>query len=86
MIKKGQILSKEYYKYGGVFTGSLKGMRYKVQKMDEKIKVHVWYEPYCYDIAKKEEMIEEVFEFSKEGLDKAVDWLNETYLTRHAKL
>lgn len=83
MIKKEQILSLEYYNYGGVFTGSLQGMRYRVEKVKEEeveyFVVHAWKEPYGYDVTPKEDRKQKKFIFSDEGAQKAVEWLNLLY-------
>ena len=83
MIKKEQILSLEYYNYGGIFTGSFQGMRYRVEKVKEGEKavfvVSVWKEPYSYDATSHEYMKVEKFSFSNEGAQKVVDWLNLLY-------
>ena len=89
MIKKEQILSLEYYNYGGVFTGSLLGMRYRVEKVKEEdnafFVVHVWEEPYNYDITPHEEMKMKKFSFSDEGAQNVVDWLNLLYEEEYKK-
>ena len=83
MIKKEQILSLEYYNYGGIFTGSLRGMRYRVEKVKEEdgtcFMVHTWKEPYGYDVTPKEDMKMKKFIFSDEGAQKVVEWLNLLY-------
>lgn len=89
MIRKEQILSLEYYNYGGVFTGSLNGMRYRVEKVKKKdgqekeeevfFLVHVWKEPYNYDVTPHEDMKMEKFPFSNEGAQNVADWLNLLY-------
>ena len=33
MIEKDKILSLEFYNYKGIFSGSLKGMRYRIEKI-----------------------------------------------------
>lgn len=80
MIRKEQILSLEYYRYGGTFTGSFSGMRYRVERIGEeeeyKFFVHAWEEPYNYETTEKDKMKEIEFPFSEEGAQQVVDWLN----------
>lgn len=71
------ILKKE------VYTGSMKGMRYRLEKTgekpEEKILVHIWPEPFCFVKTDDEKKISKEFEFSPEGKDQIVDWLNQMY-------
>lgn len=88
-IKKEKILSLEFYNYKGIFTGSLKGMRYRIEKSGEKEKpcflVHIWDEPYNYDVTSEEEMEKSEFEFSDEGKENVVRWLNDVYRQKYMK-
>ena len=71
------ILKKE------VYSGSMKGMRYRLEKTGEKealkILVHIWPEPFCFDKTEDEKKISNEFEFSKDGMNQIVIWLNEQY-------
>ena len=42
----------------------------------------VWPEPYSYGITDKALMKSEHFEVSQEGFEKAVEWINEQYVSR----
>lgn len=90
MIENSKILSLEFYNYKGIFTGSLKGMRYRIEKVTEEEKepvflVHVWKEPYNYEVTPKEEMDKKTFAFSKEGKQEVVDWLNTMFREKYEK-
>lgn len=65
------------------YTGSMEGMRYMLKKKTEdeetRLEVIIWPEPFGYNRtpeAKKQRMS---FAFSNEGLEEAVDWMNEQY-------
>lgn len=91
MIHKEDILSLNYYTYGQAFTGSEKGMRYRVviqkEEKDEEGNVtkekglvaSVWPEPFSYDQTPGEQIETKIFEFSEEGRENLVNWLNERY-------
>lgn len=63
------------------FTGSINGMRYMLEKgnVDEKdfIRVCHWPEPLCFEKTDEEKKTFNEFEFSKEGLDEAWQWLSD---------
>lgn len=71
------ILKKE------VYSGSMKGMRYRLEKVGEKpelkILVHIWPEPLCFVKTSEEKKISKEFEFSEDGKNQVVAWLNEEY-------
>lgn len=52
----------------------------KMEKGEETntLVVNCWPEPYSFDVTKEDKAGEE-FEFSEEGIQKAVDWLNEIW-------
>lgn len=88
MIQDNKILSLEFYNYKGIFTGSLKGMRYRIEKVTKEEEepvflVHAWREPYNYEVTPKEEMDEREFAFSKEGKQEVVDWLNTMFREKY---
>ncbi|MBO5229131.1 MAG: hypothetical protein J6B39_09075 [Lachnospiraceae bacterium] len=82
MIKREDLLALDYYKKAK-FTGSHKGMRYRVEsvgeKPDLKLKATVWPEPLSYDTTADDKKTSEEFEFSKDGLVKVTEWLNSKY-------
>lgn len=66
-----------------VYTGSMKGMRYRLQKTGEKpeqkILVHIWPEPFCFEKTEEDKKISQEFEFSQAGKEQIVAWLNRQY-------
>ena len=91
MIEYNDILSLNYYKYNQPFTGSFKGMRYRIMHQEaqtdeagtqispECLLVVVWPEPFSYEETDRDLMTEKQFPFNEEGRIAAVDWLNERY-------
>lgn len=82
MIERSDVLSIPYLKKT-TFTGSSRGMRFllRMEKGEEQntLTATCWAEPYSFDATKAEDKISEAFEFSEEGIQKAVDWLNEVW-------
>lgn len=70
------------------YTGSMKGMRYMLKKRETeeetRLEVIIWPEPlgYAKTAENKKQRIE--FTFNQEGLEEAVDWLNEQYVNQKA--
>lgn len=85
MLEKENFISLNFFKKE-TYTGSLRGMRYRLckEEQDEKsyLKVTIWPEPYCFEVTKEELKQSVVFEFSTEGKDMAVDWINEQYIAK----
>ncbi len=92
MVERKDVLSFNYYTYGSAFTGSDRGKRYRIIKEErekaeegkepETFKVFqasVWNGPFAYDKTPKEEVFKKDFEFSPEGLEKALNWINEDH-------
>ena len=70
--------------FGGLakagFTGSNDGMRFFIKSFEEgKITAFVYPEPYCFADTPDEEKISKDFEYTQEGVDKCVEWLNNIY-------
>ncbi len=88
MIHREDILSMEYLKKTE-YTGSHKGMRYRLEKASEgeetKLKVTVWPEPFNYFKTPAEKKQSAFFAFAEEGVEAAVDWMNERLGTDHDK-
>ena len=65
------------------YTGSMEGMRYMLKKKAEgdetKLEVIIWPEPYGYAKTPEKKKQRMDFAFSTEGLEEAVDWMNEQY-------
>lgn len=87
MDKKEEITNEDvfnlnFYRYKKPFTGSFNGMRYRIVKIgksdegEEKLQVFVWPEPFAFDVTPKENIEEVFFDFSEEGKQEAVKWLN----------
>lgn len=82
MIKKENFITLNMLKKE-IYSGSLKGMRFCLAligiKPMEQIGVTIWPEPYNFEktpIEKKQTM---EFEYSEQGIQKAVEWLDEQY-------
>lgn len=65
------------------FTGSCRKMRYMLCMEEGKIKAIVYPGPYCFEATPEEEKETEFFEASPEGLERAVDWLNQMYQEKY---
>lgn len=96
MITTDDILNMNFYKKE-TFTGSYKGMRYRLKKETEELPgetedappvkrdyflCHVWPGPYNFAITPEEEKLSATFPFSAEGKQSAVDWMNEQWNAR----
>lgn len=81
MIENSDILSLNYYKSGQPFSGSFRGMRYRIEKLKDEslLKVSVWPEPFSYEKTDEELKKAESFDFSEDGKAEAVAWLNRIY-------
>lgn len=83
MFERSMFLSLNFYKKEP-FHGSLKGFRYQlVMKKNEeegnKLNVIIWPEPYCLEATDDSRKREKDFSFDEEGLQAAIDWMNEMY-------
>jgi hypothetical protein len=87
MIKRDEFLSLNFVKKED-FTGSHEGMRFllrhaTVEKQEgtseNKLQVYIWPEPFCFVATPDEKKVSELFEFSEEGLSKAIEWMNMNY-------
>ena len=81
MIKRTDLLTLNFYKKEK-FTGSYKGMRYRVEKTDEGLMATVWPEPFNWQATPDDQKTSAAFSFDEEGLTQATDWLNNQYTTR----
>lgn len=85
MIERKDVLSIPYLKKT-TFSGSYQGMRYllRLEKGEEKdtLTATCWPEPYSLDATSEKEKIRAGFGFDEEGIQQAVDWLNETWQQR----
>lgn len=78
MIKKETFMPLQFFKKEA-FTGSIKGMRYRVAESGEELEAVVYPGPYCYEATPREQKTRKTFPFSQEGIDQAVDWINEQF-------
>lgn len=90
-IDPKELYSIGFYEYGEACYGSCGGMRYRVaidplknvhytppDKRDPAVlSAQIWPEPFAYAAADPSLIKSGQFEFSKEGLEKAVEWLND---------
>lgn len=81
MIEKAELMPLNYYKKS-VFTGGYRGMRYRIEKVEEDFLATIWSEPYNFECTKEEEKERERFAFSEEGKAEMVQWLNRRYAER----
>lgn len=85
MIERKDVMPINFLKKEN-FTGSYKGMRYRMAKMEQAegeiaLDVAAWPEPYNYATTSDELKIREAFPFTEEGIVSGVEWLNQ----QHAK-
>lgn len=70
------------------YTGSTNGMRYMLKKKaegdDTRLEVIIWPEPFGYAATPENKKQRIAFDFTPEGLEKAVDWMNEQYVQQQA--
>lgn len=60
-------------------SGSYQGMRYYLTGRDDIIDVYIYPEPWCFNATPDENKIKKEFPFSQDGLNNAVDWINDSY-------
>mgnify|MGYP003278737785 CR=1 FL=1 len=63
-------------------TGSYLGMRFTLLKEDDKLTVIIYPEPCCLEATPESLRQSAQFELTSQGLDAAIDWLNEQYTAR----
>ena len=78
MLKKETFVPIQFFKKEA-YTGSMNGMRYRVNKIEEGLEAVVYPEPYCYEATPDEQKTKAVFDFSDEGLEQIVNWINQQY-------
>lgn len=80
MIDRQDILSMEYLNKTE-FTGSHRGMRYRLEKVaaeeGKKLRVTVWPEPFNFITTPQEEKESREFTFDEDGVADAVAWMND---------
>lgn len=82
MLSREDFLSLNFVKKED-FTGSHRGMRFMLRQEtveeEKKLKVFLWSEPFGFEATPDEEKRSALFEFSEEGLARAIDWMNKNY-------
>ena len=82
MLTRDNVLSLNFMKKED-FTGSYKGMRFLLKQEnledEKKLCVYVWSEPLGFDATPDDQKMKNLFEFSNEGIDAAIKWMNEKY-------
>ena len=83
MITRDYVCGLPYIKKEEL-TGSYQGMRFKLFKKEiseeeTKLGVVVWPEPFSFPKTSDEEKTYQDFEFSEDGIDSAIEWMNHFY-------
>lgn len=65
------------------YTGSFHSMRYLLELKDGQIAATIYPGPYCFEITPDDEKETAFFEYSPEGLNETVAWLNQCYDERY---
>lgn len=85
MITTDDVLNMNFYKKEK-FTGSYKGMRYLLKKDTEEertvFRCYIWPGPYNFASTPDEQKTMAVFDFTEEGKQEAVDWMNGQWMAR----
>lgn len=74
-----QIPSMTFLKANRSFSGSYKGMRWKIYFEDDGLKAVVWEEPYCFEQTADEKKVFEVFSGDVQGMHAAERWVEKQY-------
>lgn len=89
MIGNFDIPTAYFFEEKNVWTGSREQkFNYKIQPIDGKLVVSVWYGLLCFDKVKEQEGIKTVqeFELSKEGTEQVSNWLEDEFQTYKSSL
>ena len=78
MLNKDTFVPMQFFKKEA-YTGSMKGMRYRVKKEEEEFSAVVYPEPYCYEATPEENKTRTSFPFTEEGREEVVDCINKQY-------
>lgn len=65
------------------YFGSYKGMRFRLGKEEDKLQATVYPEPYSWDATPQEQKESQLFSLSEEGIEEAVEWLNQMYQRKY---
>ena len=61
------------------FYGSFQGMHYRIMALDGKLEACTWPGPYIFNKTPEEQKTYETFDFSEEGYDAALAFVNQQY-------
>lgn len=82
MLTRDDFLSLNFVKKED-YTGSHQGMRYMLHQEtaedEKKLQVFIWPEPLGFEATPDEKKLSELFPFNEEGLNEAMNWMNERY-------
>lgn len=82
MLERSNFLSLNFVKKED-YTGSYQGMRFMLRQAtveeEKKLQAYIWPEPFCFQATEEEKKLTEYFEFSEDGLEEAIAWMNERY-------
>ncbi len=85
MLKASDLFHLSYYQKAH-FTGSIRGMRYYIEKADldgtPLFRVWIFPGPFCFDKTDCAQKESKLFAFEEASLPLIADWLNEQYETR----
>jgi hypothetical protein len=88
MVTSEEVLNFNFYTYKEAFTGSDKGMRYRLimlpkgkkENEEDLLEVCVWPEPFAEAFTEEEKKSYNTFPFTEEGKEEAVKWINEQHV------
>lgn len=61
------------------FSGSHRCMRYYLAADGDSLAAYIYPEPWCFEATPEDKKTKEIFPFTQEGLDSAVDWIEERF-------
>lgn len=78
------MITKMGMPFGGLkkagFTGSHRGMRFFIKSLEEgRITAFIYPEPYSFDMTPDSKKESKDFEYTTNGIDECVAWLNRMY-------
>ena len=94
LINRQDLLKLSFYKKTH-YSGSFKGMRYRIERYEEetgeegekKVFFRAWTfpEPYSFEVTDDSKKNYKVFPFEEKSLDDIKDWLDESYEARRSE-
>lgn len=82
MLTRQDFLSLNFVKKED-YAGSYQGLRYMLHQEtveeEKKLQVYIWPEPFGFEATPAEVKQSALFDFSEEGMQQAIDWMNEHY-------